>query len=317
MVAANPPLSVLSPGEKSVPEPRTTDPVVAPITTEAAAIAGSATITGPTHDDALTAAPTYATTAAASTITNTADPFDNIGRAPCLLIRILRDQGQVPLRRQAEALGIPLSTAYRLAAQLHEAGLISRNGRGYFAAGLELARLTQGIQPARVTADAARPHLQRLARRVRLTVHLGIIEEDMVTYLSKVHGGGPTLFTRSGTQLEAYCSAIGKVLLAALPEQELDRYLGTGQFVALTPNTLCSPEALRQELGSIRSADFAIDAGEVLEDLRCVAVPVRDRHKHLVAAVSVARRLGAASAAEENVVLAALRDCAQRIEADL
>ncbi len=247
----------------------------------------------------------------------TTDTFDNIGRAPGLLIRILRDQGRVSLRRQAEALGIPLSTAYRLAAQLHEAGLISRNGRGYFSAGLELARLTEGIRPARVTAEAARPHLQRLARRLRLTVHLGIFEEDMVTYLSKVHGGGPTLFTRSGTQLEAYCSAIGKVLLAALPDSQLDRYLGAGQFVALTPKTICSPEELRKELGAIRSADFAIDAGEVLEDLRCTAVPIRDRQKHRVAAVSVARKLGATSASEENVVLSALRDCGRRIEADL
>jgi DNA-binding IclR family transcriptional regulator len=144
-----------------------------------------------------------------------------------------------------------------------------------------------------------------------------MIEEDMVTYLSKEHGGGPTLFTRSGTQLEAYCSAIGKVLLAALPDSELDRYLGAGEFVALTPKTICSPAELRKELGAIRSADFAIDAGEVLEDLRCVAVPIRDRQKHMVAAVSVSEKLGSTSATEEHVVLTALRDCAQRIEADL
>jgi DNA-binding IclR family transcriptional regulator len=234
-----------------------------------------------------------------------------------LLIRILRDRGHVSLRNQAESLGLPVSTAYRLARQLHEAGLISRTGRGSFAAGIELARLTAGILPARVTTDTAGPHLQRLARRLELTVHLGVFEEDMVTYLSKVHGGGPDLFTRSGTQLEAYASAIGKVLLAALPDSELDRYLRIGPFIALTSNTISSPAGLRNELLAVRSAGFATDAEEVCENLRCIAVPVRDRHEGVVAAVSASRQLESRGHCDERVILQALRDCAHKIEADL
>jgi IclR family transcriptional regulator, acetate operon repressor len=232
-------------------------------------------------------------------------------------MRILRDQGHVSLRSQAESLGIPVSTAYRLARRLHEAGLISRIGRGYFAAGLELARLTAGFPPARVTADAAGPHLRRLAHRLGLTVHLGVIEEDMVTYLSKVHGGGPDLFTRTGTQLEAYYSAIGKVLLAALPDSQLDRYLGVGPFIALTSNTISSPEGLRKEIIAVRSEGFATDAEEACENLRCIAVPVRDRHAGVVAAISAARRLQRGGSPDEGGILQALRDCARRIEADL
>jgi DNA-binding IclR family transcriptional regulator len=221
------------------------------------------------------------------------------------------------LRKQAESLGIPVSTAYRLVRQLHEAGLICRIGRGSFAAGLELARLTAGVSPVRVTADAAGPHLQRLAHRLGLTVHLGVIEEDMVTYLSKVHGGGPDLFTRSGTQLEAYYSAIGKVLLAALPDSQLERYLGIGPFIALTSNTISSPEGLRKELIAVRSEGFATDAEEACENLRCIAVPVRDRHAGVVAAVSASRKLQSRGKPEESGILQALRDCARKIEADL
>jgi DNA-binding IclR family transcriptional regulator len=243
--------------------------------------------------------------------------FDRAGRATDLLIRILRDQGRVSLRNQAESLGIPLSTAYRLARRLHAAGLISRLGRGSFAAGLELARLTAGVLPVQVTADTAGPHLRSLARRLGLTVHLGVIEEDMVTYLSKVHGGGPDLFTRSGTQLEAYYSAIGKVLLAALPDSQLDRYLGIGPFIALTSNTISSPEGLRKELIAVRSEGFATDAEEACENLRCIAVPVRDRHESVVAAISAARRLQSGGNLDEGAILRALRDCARRIEADL
>jgi DNA-binding IclR family transcriptional regulator len=165
--------------------------------------------------------------------------------------------------------------------------------------------------------DIARSHLQRLAHRLRLTVHLGVIEEDMVTYLSKVHGGGPDLFTRSGTQLEAYCSAIGKVLLAALPDSELERYLSIGPFIPLTPKTISAPEELRKALVAIRSDGFAIDAEEVLENLRCIAMPVRDRHDGVVAAVSVSRQLDARDNADESRILIALRECTRRIEAAL
>jgi DNA-binding IclR family transcriptional regulator len=239
------------------------------------------------------------------------------GRATALLIRILRDRGRVSLPEQAGSLGIPVSTAYRLAGQLHRAGLICRVGRGYFSAGLELARLTTGVVPLRVTTETAAPHLQRLALRLGLTVHLGVIEDDMVTYLSKVHGGGPDLFTRGGTQLEAYYSAIGKVLLAALPDSQLDRYLGVGPFIALTSNTISAPEELRRELIAVRSVGYATDAEEACENLRCIAVPVQDRHSGVVAAISAARSLRSGHNTDEGGILRALRDCARRIEADL
>jgi IclR family transcriptional regulator, acetate operon repressor len=245
--------------------------------------------------------------------TAVADP----GRDVALLMRVLGDQGSVRLRDQAAALGLPISTAYRMASQLQRAGLISRVGRGYFTIGFELHRLTLALDRKQLLADIARPHLQALARRLQLTAHLGVMEDDMVTYVIKEHGGGPELFTRAGTQLEAYCSAIGKVLLAALTDAELERYLSDGPFIPLTARTISEPERLRQALMGIRAEEFAVDAEEVVENLRCIAMPVRNRHGAVVCAVSVSRRLDAGRATNDGLVSKRLLACTQRIAADL
>lgn len=241
-----------------------------------------------------------------------------------LLVRILRDRGLASLNQQAKSLGIPLSTAYRFATRLRAARLIARAGRGCFSASVELTALITGSVLHRLIAENSRPHLQRLARRLRLTVHMGVIEDDMVTYLVKLHGGGPNLLTRAGTQLEAYCSAIGKVLLAALPKSELERYLRSGPLVALTPNTITKPAELKRELATIRTRGFAVDAQEVLENMRCVAVPVCDRRGNVVVALSASRLLeGTGSHVEGRIlkdearILAQLRRCKRQIEAEL
>jgi IclR family acetate operon transcriptional repressor len=238
-------------------------------------------------------------------------------RILALFTRILRDQGGMSLRNQAASLGLPLSTAYRLVSRLKDAGLVRRFGHGSFSGGLELVRLTASIELKHLTADIARPHLRRLARQLGLTVHLGILEEDMVTYLVKEHGGGPELFTRSGTQLDAYCSAIGKVLLAALPAPELERYLGEGPLIPLTANTISQPEQLRRALSVIRTEGFAIDAEEVMENVRCVAVPIQGHHGNVAAAASVARQLDTSGNSDEGRILDLLRGCARRIQSDL
>lgn len=231
-----------------------------------------------------------------------------------LLLRIIADRGEAPLSRQARELAIPLSTAYRAVADLTSAGLVSPGRHGSWLPGFDLIRRAAAIDPRELLADIARSPLRRTAKSFRGTVHLGILEADMVTYLVKERGGGPEVLTRPGMQLEAYCSAIGKMLLASLPTPERDRYLAGGPFFALTPYTITDPEALRRELDRVRTLDHAIDEREISEALRCVAVPVRDRGGEIVAAISFTCVIPSRRPQTDDDVLAALRACAQEIE---
>jgi len=109
----------------------------------------------------------------------------------------------------------------------------------------------------------------------------------MVTYLVKEKGLEADLFTEERMQLEAYCSAVGKVLLANLPEAELAAYLANGPFVALTGRTLAEPAAIRAEVEEVRRSGVGFDRCEIREDLFCMAVAVRGAEGNVVGAISL------------------------------
>jgi hypothetical protein len=115
-------------------------------------------------------------------------------------------------------------------------------------------------------------------------------------------------------QLEAYCSGIGKVLLANLPDAERAAYLATGPFVALTARTICDAGELGRVLETVRAQGFATDLGEVVEDLACVAVPLRRPGGEAIAAISITRLTARAAPRVDPADLAALRAAAVEIE---
>jgi len=204
-----------------------------------------------------------------------------------LLEALIADGGRSPLKSIAERMGMPLPTAHRLALTLETEGYIERQIRGHFYPGEALAGfgIIRGSLKERVAARLRHP-LARLAQSHRAFMHFGVLEEGMVTYLVKENGSGQDLFTAEQMQLEAYCSAVGKVLLAALSTDELESYLANGPFVSLTRNTLTDPEAIRLELESVRKKREAFDRGEIREDLFCMAVPVTSSNGEVIGALS-------------------------------
>jgi DNA-binding IclR family transcriptional regulator len=109
----------------------------------------------------------------------------------------------------------------------------------------------------------------------------------MVTYLLKVGVNSDDLFTKEAMQQEAYCSGLGKVLLAGLRKDRLDTYLEAGPFIRLTPNTIVSEGDLREEVSLSRGRGYAIDNRETSDEIFCVAVPVKDRAGEVFAAISL------------------------------
>lgn len=217
---------------------------------------------------------------------------DNPGtldRAVALLLSVARDGADRPIADHAAALDIPLSSAYRTVALLARHGLLAQAKRGHFGPGLALASLAAATDPHAIIASAARAPLRRLARTMRATAHLGVLEGDMVTYVVKEQGGGRALFTREDGQLEAYCSAVGKVLLAAFEAERLAEYLAAGPFVALTGRTITDPPAIAAEIAKVGAQGHAIDDREIADDLFCIAAPVRGPDGGVVAAISLSR----------------------------
>lgn len=158
---------------------------------------------------------------------------------------------------------------YRLGVRSYQLG--SR-----YAEQLDLA--AEGQQVARVVAETCDE-----------TVHVAILEHTDVIYIAKVDSTHAVrMVSAAGRRLPAHCTSVGKMLLASLPEPELAaRIPDDAQLLAMTPNSITDPAALRVELADIRERGVAVESRESNPDVSCVAAPVRDRSGRVVAALSI------------------------------
>lgn len=242
----------------------------------------------------------------------------SLGRTLVLLEAILGDREGRSVAAIAAGVGLPKATAHRQVATLLKENYLRRLGNGRLVAGPRLLVLAQQVDPKQVIAAAAAPVLSRLSARFGCIAQLGTLEGDMVTYRIKTGQAAGEFFTRVGFQLEAYCTGIGKVLLAHLPEAEREAYLATGPFPALTANTITDPATLRLELKKVHAQGHACDNEEIADGLVCFAVPLRTNHGQVPAAISVS--LASASARSPSAregYLQALGQAAQQIEQEI
>jgi len=213
-------------------------------------------------------------------------------RTLAMLEAVIADGGASSIAALAREAGMPVATAHRQVATLVAAGYLARSAAGAHLPGPKLLGLVHRLDEKQMIARAAAPILHGLALRLGSIAQLGTLENDMVTYRLKTGRGAARLFTRTGLQLEAYCSGIGKVLLAHLPPAERAAYLAAGPFVALTTLTITDPVVLGETLDAIRTCGFASDDGEIAEDLACLAVPIHAPDGRVPAAISVSRLTG-------------------------
>jgi IclR family transcriptional regulator, acetate operon repressor len=230
-----------------------------------------------------------------------------------LLEAVVADGGRSSVAALARAAGVPVASAHRHIAALVSAGYIVPAGYGRHLPGPKLRALAGMIDARQIMINAATPILDRLALRTGCVAQLGVFENDMVTYLVKAGQSAGDLFTKVGMQLEAYCSGIGKVLLAHLPAQTQAEYLANGPFIALTDCTITDPVLLKAALEQVVGQGFAVDDEEVVTGLRCVAVPVRNVWGEVVAAISASRVAGGDSGRWQGKNLSVMQAAAEEI----
>ncbi|MDE2596533.1 MAG: IclR family transcriptional regulator [Sphingomonadales bacterium] len=210
-------------------------------------------------------------------------------RTLATLEAVVEDGGRSNVSALARAIDMPVATAHRQVSTLVAEGYLKPCGGGRHIAGPRLLGLMHRLDEKQVIANVAAPFLHRLAGDLRTVVQLGTLENDMVTYRIKTGEGAGSLFTRIDMQLEAYCSGIGKVLLAYLPQDQRAAYVATGPFVPLTARTIIDPTLLAMELAAAKDQGFAIDDGEIADDLRCMAVPICHPDGRVLASISVSQ----------------------------
>ena len=138
--------------------------------------------------------------------------------------------------------------------------------------------------------ETAHPHLVALRDTTRETTQIAILDHWQVVYLERVLSPLPAGFmrARSGAILPAYCTGLGKTLLAFRPEAEVAAWAATQKFTALTPRTVTTAKRLMKELTVIRERGYGLDEEEREKGVCCVAAPIRNHTGEVVAAVSAA-----------------------------
>ncbi|MGH2858929.1 MAG: IclR family transcriptional regulator [Solirubrobacteraceae bacterium] len=177
----------------------------------------------------------------------------------------------------SDTLGLPMPTVHRLAAMLTERGWLDRDPASRrLRLGLEMARLVPALIAGMRLPELARPHLLALASSVQETVNVAILQGPEVVYLLSETGDRVlTSQTAVGMRLPAHCVALGKCLLAQLPEDAARAALGDEPYERRTEHTLTSWKALAPSLAQSRADGVTISEEEYEVGLVSLAVPVR------------------------------------------
>ena len=217
------------------------------------------------------------------------------------------------------ALGLPLPTVHRLTAVLAERGYLERDPRTRrFRLGLEVARFMPPLLSGLRLPEVARGHVAQLAADTGENVNLAVLQDGEIVYLLS-ESGTRLLSARTpvGTRLPAHCTALGKCLLAQLPDETARDAIGPEPYERRSAATATTWAQLQPALERVRRDGLAQSWEEYEIGLAAIAVPVGWLEGPGSAALNVSLPTTRATRAFRGKLVARLREIAARIEASL
>ncbi len=189
----------------------------------------------------------------------------------------------------AKTLTFPKSSTSALVSTMAEQGLLRRTSGGRYKLGWRVVALSQVLLSTTDFRLEARPVMEALIARFGETVHLATLEKGQIIYVDKLQGtrAVQVSVTGVGYRLPAHCSGVGKVILAERPWDEVQQILSKRGMPAVTSKTITTLEAFKAELARVALQGYAYDIEEAVEELCCVAAPIRDHSGEIVAALSL------------------------------
>lgn len=210
----------------------------------------------------------------------------SVDRAASLLIALGETQGEAGVTELARRLGLHKSTASRLLATLQKRGLVEQDDdSGKYRLGLAVVRLGGHAERSLDLRGIGMPELEKMARSIRETVTLEVLEGDSLVTVAYADSSGMG-HDRGGRNLPLHATAPGKMLLSDQPEREVIRLSKIG-FTPYTRHTIVRVDLLLEELARVRKRGFATAFGEHEPTVNAVAVPVFDQRRSVVAALEV------------------------------
>ena len=225
-----------------------------------------------------------------------------------------RDHPQQTLSEVAARTGLSPATARRCLWTLERLGYVASSGR-FFMLRPKVVSLGSAFLESGRIEEVIQPILRDIVAESGDSASLGVLEDNDVLYVANFSARRFVRLTAGvGSRFPAYAVSMGRILLAALPEQQLDGYLATAELAALTPLTITDRKKLRKLIEKARRDGYIIVRDELEEGLAAVAVPVRLKSGRTVAALncsSLTRRLDNDDTLQDRVEL--LQRAAHRV----
>ncbi|GGM08019.1 IclR family transcriptional regulator [Deinococcus aerophilus] len=197
--------------------------------------------------------------------------------------------GQASLTQIAKASGLSASTAYRLLETLRQGGFVEWEERsGLFSVGIRAYQVGAAFAGRNTLMSAAQSEMLSLVDDLGETVNLAVLRGQEAVYIHQVEGRQLVrMFAQLGAGTPLNCSGVGKVLLAWQPEAEVSARLGPAPYAAFTPHSITALEPYLKELQQVRARGYALDDEEREIGVRCMATPLYDHTRQVVASLSV------------------------------
>jgi IclR family acetate operon transcriptional repressor len=183
---------------------------------------------------------------------------------------------------------LPVSTVHRFLANLEGAGFLNCSGEGVYHLGIACFAIGQAALGQLDIRRVSLPYLQELNRQTRETIHLTVRHGLFAVYVEKLDSPEQLrIHSRIGAAVPLYCTAVGKVMLAHMADEERKRVLPQLTLKRLTPNTVGNLQELEAELFRVRKNGYACDLEENEPHIRCVAAPIWDHAGGVNASLSI------------------------------
>ncbi len=214
-----------------------------------------------------------------------------------------------------ENAAFPKATLYRFLQTLTNQRMLAHDAdRQTYALGVRLVRPAHAAWAQSSLAPIARPYLDALAAETHETVHLAQMDQGQVLYVDKRNAARPVeMFSQAGKVGPAYCTGVGKAMLAFMPADAVAAAMTRQSFHRFTEHTLDSPEKLIAELAAIAARGHAFDREEHEPGIICCAVPILSRGGKVLGALSVTSTTSRTNLNALEAYGPRIKDCAARI----
>ena len=213
----------------------------------------------------------------------------SIGRGFAILEEIARNRDGIGLAELSKRVGLHNSTTFHLVKTMVSLGYVRQlKDSKRYRVGRPLFALAASALDEIEMMSLATPVLEDLSRETGEAAHFSVRMGDAVVVLARTGGQGAFQLTdRVGVVRPAHCTALGKIMLAALSTEQFERYLARAELKPLTGKSIMSRDALARDINEVRRAGIAFDDGEFDSELRCVALPVRDFSGQVAGAIGI------------------------------